>query len=126
MTDKSKLYTSIHDFFILGGDVNMRLSRETAIELCESAIDYDILIWKIEGGIFHNPKFEARLDAIWDGVDPPISKEEAIENNNFAVKFLINYMPVECNACLLTIANYQTLSDEHLYDKYFEKHSISS
>jgi len=65
---KGKLYTSIHDFFMLGGDVNMRLSRETAIELCKSAIDYDILIWKIEASLLTNGYFDSFGSALFSQV----------------------------------------------------------
>lgn len=120
--DKGILYTSMHDFFRLKGNINMRLTKEVAIELCKHAMDYDILIWGIEGGLWHNPGFQPCGDAICDGVNPPVSREEAIKNNLWTVKFLTELMPPECDVCLLTVTNYQGLPKEHLYDKYFEKH----
>lgn len=123
---KSKLYTSMHDFFRLGGDVNMRLTREAAIDICRHAKDYDILIWRIEGGIWHNLGFQPWIDALWDSqYDPPVLEKNAILNNLLAMENIIEE-DVQYNAFILTVTNYCGLSKDYLYDKYFEKHPIIS
>ncbi|WP_244321901.1 hypothetical protein [Burkholderia reimsis] len=47
-----------------------------------------MVIVRIEGGIWNFPGFEARLDCIWDGVDPPIDGGAAEQNNLAAVEFI--------------------------------------
>jgi len=122
LIDKSKLYTSMHDFFSLKGSVNMRLTREAAIDVCKHAMDYDILIWRIEGGIWHSPGFQPWSDALWDSqYNPPVLEKDAITNNLLAMENIIDE-EVQYNVFILTVTNYRGLSKEHLYDKYFEQY----
>ena len=102
--DTGILYTKHTDFFELNGNINMRLSREAAIDVCKEATKRGIVIWRWEGGIWHNPEFEARIDAIWDGPDWLKNIESIEENNQLAITcleeeqeeygaFLITLMP---------------------------------
>jgi hypothetical protein len=86
--DKGKLFDSPSDFFKLGGSAAMKLSATAAYNLCQEVSHRDILIIRIEGGIWSPGRFEARLDCIWDGLDPPVTRAEAIENNNDAAEFV--------------------------------------
>jgi hypothetical protein len=86
--DLQKLYDNSADFFGLGGNAIMKLDREAALDLCLQAATRELVLIKIEGGIWRNGKFEARLDAIWDGSDPPLSRGEAGENNARAADFI--------------------------------------
>ncbi|WP_244102159.1 hypothetical protein [Burkholderia ambifaria] len=70
--DRSRVYDSADDFFSLDGSIVMKLSTEAAIAVCEQAAQHGLVVARIEGGIWHFPGFEARLDCIWDGADPPI------------------------------------------------------
>ena len=47
-----------------------------------------MVVARIEGGIWHFPGFEARLDCIWDGVDPPVDVGVAEQNNLAAAEFV--------------------------------------
>ncbi|MDI2113977.1 hypothetical protein [Commensalibacter nepenthis] len=116
----NQLYTSMHDFFRLKGSSIVVLTKAAVIEICKHAMDYDILIWRIESGIWHNPGYEPRdvIDSIYD---PPVSKETAIDNNLMFIKNLKDEPP-EYDVFTILITNYQGLPKEHLYDKYFEKH----
>lgn len=86
--DRSKRYKSADDFFDPIGSVTMRLTVEAALEVCKRAAGYDLIVVRIEGGIWHFPGIEARRDCIWDGYDPPISREGAEENNRLGAQFI--------------------------------------
>lgn len=81
-------YESSNEFFALGGSVIMKLSRDAAVDVCELAAQCGLVVARIEGGIWHFPGFEARLDCIWDGVDPPVELKVAEENNMEAANFI--------------------------------------
>ena len=56
---------------------------------------------KIEGGIWSDGTFEARMDAIWDGADPPVKGKDAHENNLAAANFIRSQDP-SYNAFIIT------------------------
>lgn len=66
----------------------MKLDVHAAIQVCEQAAEHGLVISRIEGGIWHFPGFEARLDCIWDGLDPPVSISAAMQNNLVAANFI--------------------------------------
>lgn len=99
--DRRKLYQDPKAFFDLDGNAVMKLTRGAAIEACGSAADRAIIIVRIEGGISSGAKFEARRDAIWDGLDPPVARNEAQENNLRGADF-IRSMDASYNAFVLT------------------------
>ncbi|MFM0526420.1 colicin immunity protein [Paraburkholderia strydomiana] len=86
--DLQRRYDSSDDFFAFGGTVVMKLSADAAIAVCERATQHGLVIARIEGGISCSPGFEARLDCIWDGVDPPVVVSVAEQNNLVAAKFI--------------------------------------
>ncbi|WP_423197590.1 MULTISPECIES: colicin immunity protein [unclassified Cupriavidus] len=86
--DLQQRYDSSDDFFTLGGSVVMKLSTNAAVAVCESAVEHGLVIARVEGGIWHAPGFEARLDCIWDGVDPPVDRRMAEQNNCAAAAFI--------------------------------------
>ncbi|WP_084152375.1 colicin immunity protein [Burkholderia sp. A1] len=86
--DLQRRYESADDFFSFGGSVVMKLSADAAIAVCERAAQHGLAIARIEGGIWHFPGFEARLDCIWDGVDPPVDVGAAEQNNLVAADFI--------------------------------------
>ncbi|MCM3609567.1 colicin immunity protein [Cupriavidus pauculus] len=86
--DFQQRYDSSDDFFTLGGSVVMKLSTNAAVAVCESAVEHGLVIARVEGGIWHAPGFEARLDCIWDGVDPPVNRRMAEQNNCAAAAFI--------------------------------------
>jgi hypothetical protein len=101
MDARRGFYESAEDFFRLGGSVVMKLSPTAAIEVCNKAADRGFLVARIEGGIWSAPQFEARLDCIWDGADPPIDKDGARRNNEIAAQFIKDEMGRH-NAFVLT------------------------
>jgi len=68
----------------------MYLSAAAAIEVCLRAAGIGLLIARVEGGIWQNPGFEARVDCIWDGANPPIDDSGAERNNTEAIDFIRN------------------------------------
>jgi hypothetical protein len=64
-----------------------------------------LLIVKLEGGIWFNGTFEARLDAIWEGVDPPVEEKDAYENNLAAANFVRSRDP-GYNAFVVTSSSF--------------------
>ncbi len=86
--EQGKLYDDEQDFYVLEGSVVMMLTPQAAVNVCQSAASHGLVIARIEGGIWHNPAFEARYDCIWDGADPPLNAEEAQANNDVAVEFI--------------------------------------
>jgi hypothetical protein len=99
--DLQQRYTSSEDFFSLGGSVVMKLTKEAALKVCEGAVEQGLVIARVEGGIWHAPGFEARLDCIWDGVDPPVDRREA-ERNNYAAAAFIRSESAEHDVFVLT------------------------
>ncbi|HDR9837044.1 TPA: colicin immunity protein [Burkholderia multivorans] len=86
--DLQRRYESADDFFALEGSVVMKLSAGAAIEICERAAEQGMVVSRVEGGIWHFPGFEARLDCIWDGADPPVDSTAANQNNLAAADFI--------------------------------------
>jgi hypothetical protein len=66
----------------------VKLSAAAAISVCGMAASRGYVISRIEGGIWHAPGFEARLDCIWDGADPPLDANDAKTNNAEAAAFV--------------------------------------
>lgn len=99
--DRARLYESSADFFKLGGSVIMKLTPAAAIAVCKEAAQRGFVVARVEGGIWHNPGFEARLDCIWDGDDPPIDRNAADANNGRAAEFIKSQSPMH-SAFILT------------------------
>lgn len=88
LLDRKKLYSSAKDFFILKGSIVMKLTPDAALDVCECAAVSGLVIARVEGGIWHFPGFEARLDCIWDGISPPVNFDVAERNNTVAADFI--------------------------------------
>ena len=99
--DKSRLYDSGNHFFELAGSVTMKLTPRAAIDVCMYSAQHGLVVARIEGGIWHSPRFEARLDCIWDGSEPPLAQSEAEVNNLKAAEF-IRAMATAHDAFILT------------------------
>lgn len=84
--DVTQLFDDYRAFFELKGSVNMLLTADAAQEVCNEALKYNLLVIRAEGGIWHHPGFEARLDSIWDGRAPPLAKAHAETNNRKAAE----------------------------------------
>ncbi len=87
-TSRNKLYESAECFFDEAGSGVMKLSTDAAIEVCMMAVGRELVIARVEGGVWHHPGFEARVDCIWDGADPPLDAIEAAVNNKKASNFI--------------------------------------
>ncbi|KWR76108.1 colicin immunity protein [Pseudomonas citronellolis] len=86
--DSLRQYESADDFFALNGSAVMKMTIAAAISVCEQAINHGLIVSRIEGGIWHNPGFEARLDCIWDEADSSVDKFSAEKSNRSATGFI--------------------------------------
>lgn len=88
--DRIKRYEYSKYFFDRDGNCIMKFSASAAIDICRECIKKSIYIWRIEGGIWHNPGFEARVDCIWDSSYHPNLKVNinVEENNTLAEEFI--------------------------------------
>lgn len=66
----------------------MKLTADAAVDVCRQAARRGVVVSRIEGGIWHSPGFEARIDCIWDGVDSPVNGDVAEKNNLDAAEFV--------------------------------------
>jgi hypothetical protein len=104
-------YESANDFFDLRGNMLMRLTSKAAIEVCERSSKLGLIVSRIEGGIWHDPIFEARIDCIWDGIDYP-EKMDAVEmNNKKAIEFIQEESEVH-DVFILTTFGMNEVDDE--------------
>ncbi|WP_055047466.1 hypothetical protein [Devosia sp. A16] len=60
------------------------LTAAAARAVCATATRKGRVVWRIEGGIWHRPGFEARLDAIWDSK----SDLDTASNNRLASQMI--------------------------------------
>ncbi|RQQ77753.1 colicin immunity protein, partial [Burkholderia stagnalis] len=87
--DRKRRYEMADDFFSLGGSIVMKLTVDAAIEVCEQAAQHGVIVSRIEGGIWHPPGFEARMDCIWDAkIDPPVNDDLTEKSNLEAAEFI--------------------------------------
>ncbi len=82
------IYNKAGDFFALSGHAVMKLTRSAAIAVCEQAARYQLFVAGVEGGIWHNPGFEARLDSIWDYKGDDGLNDFFARNNALAADFI--------------------------------------
>ncbi|MFC5579463.1 colicin immunity protein [Lysobacter niabensis] len=88
MYDHRQLYDSTSDYFSFG-DSMMVLSPAAAKDVCELAASEGLVIARIEGGNWIEPGvFQPRGDFIWDGAEPPVSRDAAHANNLLAAAFV--------------------------------------
>lgn len=66
-------------------------------------------ILKIEGGIWHNPGFEARIDCIWDSLND-LSKISIQKNNQIVMNFMIEEKDIH-NAFIITMQSKGNVSN---------------
>lgn len=86
--DRNKLYIEAESFFSLSGSNVMKISSNAAAHVCEKAESEGVVITRIEGGIWHSPGFESRLDCIWDR-NPSLCRTPSLTNEkarNFIVE----------------------------------------
>lgn len=97
----SNLYDEPESFFRLNGSARMKLTARTALEVCKICTENNIVIAYIEGGVYFNETFEARIDAIWRGFGIPFQHDTKYMNDRAAL-FIQNQSPT-CNGFILTI-----------------------
>lgn len=70
------------------GSALMKLTVDAAIDVCLRAARHGLVVVRVEGGIWHAPGFEATVDCIWDGTEPPVDDSAAHRNNLEAAEFI--------------------------------------
>jgi hypothetical protein len=101
--DPKTLYAESEAFFRLSGSATMKLTPVAAQGVCLASSVKGYVVVRVEGGIWHSPGFEARVDCIWDGSDPPLASEETKSNNALAAEFVLGESAVH-NAFIITVA----------------------
>lgn len=104
MLQRNALYESSDEYFSLSGSAVMKLTTPAASAVCRAAAGNGLVIVRIEGGIWHRPGFEARIDCIWDGADPPIDQQQCRANNAHAAEFVESASSVN-DAFVITTAS---------------------
>ncbi|EKQ5873972.1 hypothetical protein SLJ52_000182 [Pseudomonas aeruginosa] len=76
------------DFFSKEGNGKMWLTTKATLEVVSLATKKGLAISKIEGFIWHKDvgRFEARLDAIFEGLVNPVKVPDDVNNNNTRAK----------------------------------------
>jgi hypothetical protein len=95
------VYGDIKLFFDLNGNNLMRLTPDAAIELCNHLKEKNIVVVCVEGGIWNDKKFQARLDAIWTGKKPPMNPVDLAINNDRAIASILEDRE-QCNAFIVS------------------------
>jgi hypothetical protein len=101
--DRTMLYDSPGDFFEPSGNAIMKLTPSAAAGVCLEATAHQLVVLGVEGGIYDETGFEARLDCIWDGLNTPHDQASAHENNLRAVEFIREKSDIH-NAFIITIS----------------------
>jgi len=102
MFDGNIRYSKCSDFFDLQGNNVMKLTTEAAKDVCRYSYEKSYIVSRIEGGIWHNPEFEMRLDCIWDRVEelntsPELTSKKAIdfiEESSEHDVFIVSLQPI--------------------------------
>ncbi|MEJ5082330.1 colicin immunity protein [Ochrobactrum sp. MYb379] len=81
----------------------MRLSRTAAMSVCRLATDRSFHVLRVEGGIWHSPGFEARVDSIWDSKYGNLNNDIIMTNNESAVEFIKNES-FDINSFIITVS----------------------
>lgn len=102
--DGTQLYDDGFLFFQLNGNAVMRLTRTAAISVCRLATDRGLHVLRVEGGIWHSPGFEARVDSIWDSKFGEINDCSIVGNNQSAESF-IKGEELYIDSYILTVSN---------------------
>jgi hypothetical protein len=95
------VYSDINLFFELNGNNLMRLTPDAAIELCNALREKDVVVVCVEGGIWNDGKFQARLDTIWTGKKPPMNPVDLAINNEKAIASILEDRE-QCNAFIVS------------------------
>lgn len=96
------LYDRPLDFFELGGSGTIQMSRECARQVCLLAQAHRQVVLCIEGGIWHNPGFEARLDAIWDRDKFATYSKDDVQKTNEQAAESVGFDNKLCDAFIVT------------------------
>lgn len=102
LVDRTRLYENAEDFFHLDGHAIMKLTPNAAKEVCRLCTEKGIVVGRVEGGIWHYPGFEARLDSIWDGENYTTDVDIIKKNNLLAIENIDEEMAVH-DAFIITI-----------------------
>ncbi|QOW59974.1 colicin transporter [Treponema pedis] len=102
--DRNKRYENHMTFFELGGNGIMKLSTLAAIDVCKECTHKGMYVWKIEGGVWHNPGFEAQIDCIWDSrFQPKNNFNPTLEDNNRLAENFVKEEMVNHDVFIVTI-----------------------
>ncbi len=109
LAERTRRFDDAGVFFLKRGSVWMKLTKDAAAVTIDQCTQKDIAVSIIEGGIWREPGFEARLDAIWHSDFDTKPELAAIESNNSkALAFIRNKLPTEIDTVIIS-----TFENEH-------------
>lgn len=82
----------------------MKLALQASLDVANRCTKEGIAISIVEGGIWHNPGFEARLDAIWHSKFD-VMPEKVAANNEDAIQFIRDFDDAYDTAIISTFGN---------------------
>lgn len=85
---RNEMYSDAQEYFELDGSGIMKLTPDAAVSVCNESTKIGATVSIVEGGLWHSPGFEARLDCIWHGLYKEMDKQKVMENNLKAVEFI--------------------------------------
>ena len=86
----------------------MKLTRAAASDVVENCSKRHVAVYIVEGGIWHSPGFEHRLDAIWHSEFNAKPENSLVETNNKEASSFINELSSNHDVVIIS-----TFGNEH-------------
>ena len=106
--DRTTLFENAEAFFAKSGSPWMKLPRAIASEVIEGCSKRQVAVSIVEGGIWHSPGFEHRLDAIWHSEFDVKPGDSLVEKNNNEALSFIKQLPSNHDVAIIS-----TFGNEH-------------
>lgn len=97
----SKIHDDSNEFFNNNGSAKMYLTCAAAMQVCQHATVLGRVVGRIEGGIWNDNEFEARLDCIWD---VPDNYDNDCRKSNELARQFVKTRSANHNAFVISLA----------------------
>lgn len=85
-TNRDGIFSDARDFLALDGNAVMILTPQAAESACNELASLGRRVLRVEGGIWSDAGFEARIDCIWDAPDSCANNIEGLAS--LAIDFI--------------------------------------